>query len=267
MVEFREKNPRVNFFQKKHKPLFGSGTDFIVSYLALKKPNLTTMTKRTHSIFQEETQMPVQSRHNLKIWPYPTYFQLEKRPWLKANRAHRSIPAAVHICTHLYTVELCWLAAAVASSPEAQRTSLFLLPSLRQHFHIPSRSLTPPLSSPPLSAALASLQPCFKRSVLHLLFHPHVWFFFFSCSSAALFNLIQRVLVAAPPGIQNETDIIMLKTGGEKQVEWRKKGIVYFHLWVLPKHSGSPIGGAGSPAGTIRRREFHWKQLQLLDLY
>lgn len=68
----------------------------------------------------------------------------------------------------------CWLAGAVASSPEAQRTSLYLPPSLDQHFHIPSRSLTPPLSSPPLSAALVSLQPSFKSSVLHLLFHPYL---------------------------------------------------------------------------------------------
>ena len=99
------------------------------------------------------------------------YFQMSNIIIFPFGRQAEPIPASLH----LHIVRLCWLAGAVVSTPEAQRTSLYHPPSLYQHFHIPSPSLTPPLSSPPLSAALVSLQLCFKSSVLHLLFYLYVF--------------------------------------------------------------------------------------------
>lgn len=135
----------------------------------------------------------------------------------------RNIPA----CHHLHIVRLCWLAGAVASSPEAQRTSLYLPPSLYQHFHIPSRSLTPPLSSPPLSAALVSLQLSFKSSVLHLLFHPYL----FALLSPSLVSF--RVQWQHRLEYKMKQNIVMLKIQKEIRLKCRKKGKC---LMFLRKH-------------------------------
>lgn len=129
--------------------------------------------------FLSKVNMKVNSKDMLlrlykKTYIWGIYFYRKLFPNVKQHY-FAYLKASWAACHHLYIVRLCWLAGAVASSPEAQRTSLYLPPSLYQHFHVPSHSLTPPLSSPPLSSALVSLQLCFKSSVLHLLFHPYVF--------------------------------------------------------------------------------------------
>lgn len=142
------------------------------------------------------------------------------------------------------TIRLCWLAGDVASSPEAQRTSLYLPPSLHQHFHIPSRSLTPPLSSPPPSAALVSLQLCFISSTLHLLFHPCV----FALLSPSLISF--RVQWQQHIEYQMKQNIMTLKIQKQIQLKCRGKGkIWYCFASVLASRQGALVRLQGATVG------------------
>lgn len=138
-------------------------------------------------------------------------------------------------------------------SSRAQRTSLYLPPSLHQHFHIPSRSLAPPF---------------------HLLLFPLL---LYSCNCAwnllsSIFSFIQTFsapLSASliPFRVQRlrgedgtREKVLMAKMQKEFELKRRKKGKC---LLLLHEHISQPTGVAGSPARsnclfTFGFSEFYW---------
>lgn len=140
-------------------------------YLMLSSPAQTQQvnTRKQSSVLFMYSPYETESVLSMRGIFYRKMFSNLKIIYLLIWKRTEHIPA----CRHLYRVRLCWAGRRCGFLHWRPRGLLYTspsLPSLHQHFHIPS--LSPPLSSPPLSAALLPLQLCFKCSILHLLSLP-----------------------------------------------------------------------------------------------